>query len=480
MQDAGSKRTLASCILHLESSGPYQIGKIRDKFFAMRKLYSILLLLIFSLPLFADEADDFILAQMQKYKIPGLALLVVQKGQIVKEKGYGFANLELQVPVKPETIFQSGSVGKQFTATAVMMLVEEGKIGLDDPLTKYFPDAPSTWNNIKVRNLLTHTSGLGDYPDDFDFRKDLTEDQELQIVYKTPLNFQPGEKYSYSNLAYLTLGILIHKVSGEFYGDFLQQRVFQPLGMTTTRIINEADIIPNRAAGYELVNGEVKNQKWVAPSLNTTADGSLYFSIVDLQKWDDALYAEKLLKKSSFDQMWTSMKLNDGSSTGYGFGWDVEDINGHRLLEHGGSWQGFRTAIVRFVDDQLSVVVLTNLDTASPEYIAHMVAGFYLPAIAPEKHTAIALSEIALKPYEGEYQTEAGSTIKITAENGKLIVTGSDESRRTVLIPYGENSFFQEDSERTARFEKDNQGKVTYLVWLSDGEETKVKRKSNP
>src|SRR5262245_9929084 len=157
----------------------------------MKRICLLIFILLFSLPLFADETDDFILAQMQKYKIPGLALLVVQKGQIVKEKGYGFANLELQVPVKPETIFQSGSVGKQFTAMAVMMLVEEGKIGLDDPLTKYFPNAPAAWNNIKVRNMLTHTSGLGDYPDDFDFRKDLTEDQELQIVYKTPLNFQP-------------------------------------------------------------------------------------------------------------------------------------------------------------------------------------------------------------------------------------------------------------------------------------------------
>src|SRR5262245_42208957 len=146
----------------------------------MKRICLLIFILLFSLPLFADETDDFILAQMQKYKIPGLALLVVQKGQIVKEKGYGFANLELQVPVKPETIFQSGSVGKQFTAMAVMMLVEEGKIGLDDPLTKYFSDAPATWKQVTVRELLSHTGGFTDYPKKFNFRHDYTEAELLK------------------------------------------------------------------------------------------------------------------------------------------------------------------------------------------------------------------------------------------------------------------------------------------------------------
>jgi len=206
------------------------------------------------------EVDQYIHAEMAKRKIPGLALLVARDGKIVRAQGYGLSNVELQVPVKPETLFQSGSIGKQFTATAVMMLVEEGKIGLEDPLTKYFPDAPLAWKQVTVHQLLSHTAGFTDYPAKFNFRRDHTEDELLKVVEGIPLAYPPGTKFSYSNLGYLTLGVLIHRVSGKFYGDFLQERVFQPLGMTTTRIINEAEIIPNRAAGYRLVKDELKTR----------------------------------------------------------------------------------------------------------------------------------------------------------------------------------------------------------------------------
>jgi len=331
-------------------------------------------------PATTAAVTDYVKAEMQRQHIPGLSLLVVKGGNIIRAEGFGLANVELQVPVKPETVFQSGSVGKQFTATAVMMLVEEGKIGLDDPLTKYFSDAPASWTDITVRNLLSHTAGLGDYPKDFDFRKDWTEDQELKLVEGIPLAFPPGTNWEYSNLGYLTLGILIHRVTGEFYGDFLQQRIFQPLGMTSTRIISEADIVPNRSAGYQLVKGELKNQEWVAPMINTTADGSLYFSILDLAKWDAALYTEKLLKRSSLDQMWTPVKLKSGQPNkgNYGFGWEIDDRNGHRCIHHNGAWQGFETAIDRYVDDKLTVVALSNLAESSPGKIAQHVAEMYL------------------------------------------------------------------------------------------------------
>jgi CubicO group peptidase (beta-lactamase class C family) len=271
-------------------------------------------------------------------------------------------------------------VGKQFTATAIMMLVEEGKIGLDDPLTKYFPDAPPAWKQVTIRELLSHTAGFTDYPKTFNMRRDYSEAEELKIIEGVPLAFPPGTKWSYSNLGYVTLGILIHKVTGEFYGDFLQQRIFHPLDMNTTQIITEADIVPNRAAGYRLVKGELKNQEWVAPAVNTTADGSLYFSIMDLAKWDAALYTEKLLKRSSLDEMWTVVKLKNGkpNSGEYGFGWFVETKKGHHVIEHEGAWQGFETEISRYVDDQLTVVVLTNLDGAKPEAIADRVAEMYL------------------------------------------------------------------------------------------------------
>jgi CubicO group peptidase (beta-lactamase class C family) len=321
---------------------------------------------------------------MQKRHIPGLALLVIRDGTVIKQQGYGMANVELEVPVKPETIFQSGSMGKQFTATAIMMLVEEGKLSLDGPLSKFFPDAPAAWKNVKVRHLLSHTGGFTDYPEKFDFRRDYTEDQLLKMVEAQPLSFPPGSAWKYSNLGYLTLGVLIHRVTGQFYGDFLHDRIFQPLGMET-RIISEADIIPNRAAGYRLVKGQLKNQDWVSPTLNTTADGALYFNILDLAKWDAALYMEKLLKRASFDQMWTPVKLNDGkpNSDHYGFGWFINDVGGHRVIEHTGAWQGFNTNISRYVDDHLTIAVLTNLEDAGPGSITHHIAGIYIPALMP-------------------------------------------------------------------------------------------------
>ena len=337
-----------------------------------------------------DAAGTYVREEMQRQHIPGLALLVSRGGKTVRAEGFGLANVELQVAVKPETVFQSGSVGKQFTATAVMMLVEDGRVGLDDPLTKYFPDAPASWKEVTVRQLLSHTGGFGDYPDKFDFRKDWTEAELLTLVEGIPLAYPPGTKWDYSNLGFLTLGILIHRVTGEFYGDFLQQRIFQPLGMRTTRIISEADIVPNRAAGYRLVKGELKNQEWVAPMVNTTADGSLYFSILDLAKWDAALYTEKLLTRSSFDQMWTPVKLKNGqpNKDGYGFGWFIGERHGHRVISHDGAWQGFKTAIARYVDDQLTVVVLANLAEADPGTIAEHVADIYLsdPNDATKKH----------------------------------------------------------------------------------------------
>jgi CubicO group peptidase (beta-lactamase class C family) len=327
----------------------------------------------------SDAVAQYVKAEMARQHIPGVSLLVSRNGEIVRAEGFGFSNVELQVPVKPETLFQSGSVGKQFTATAVMMLVEDGKVRLDDSITKYFPDAPATWKPVTVRHLLSHTGGFTDYPKDFDFRKDYTEADLLKIVYKIPLAFPPGTKWSYSNLGYLTLGILIHHVTGTFYGDVLQARIFRPLGMTTTRIMSEADIIPNRSAGYRLVKDELKNQKWVSPVLNTTADGSLYFSVLDLAKWDAALYTERLLRRSSLDQMWTEVKLNDGkpNSGHYGFGWEITTSRGHRVIEHDGAWQGFKTQISRYVDDKLTVVVLANLAEADPGKIAEHVAEMY-------------------------------------------------------------------------------------------------------
>lgn len=335
------------------------------------------------------KVDDFVKNEMQKQRIPGVSVAVVKDGKVVLEKGYGFSNLEHQVAVKPETIFQSGSVGKQFTAAAVMLLVEEGKISLDEKIGKYLGEVPESWKNVTVRHLLTHTGGMTDYPADFDFRRDYTEEDLLTRAKAIPLAFQPGEKWQYSNLGYVTLGILIHKVSGKFYGDFLQERIFAPLGMTTARIINEADIVPNRSAGYMLVKGELKNQEWVSPSLNTTADGALYLTVKDMVKWDAALNGEILLKPTSLAQMWTPVKLNDGKTHPYGFGWALAEVNKQRIIQHGGAWQGFKSFIARYPDNRLTVIVFANLSQANESKLARGIAAIYEPTLAPIPPKAI-------------------------------------------------------------------------------------------
>ena len=349
--------------------------------------------LLFVVPCVAQQdvsakIDPYVKAEMRRQQIPGLSVAVVRDGKIALVKSYGFSNVEHQILVKPETVFQSGSIAKQFTAAAVMILVEEGKLSIDDKIDKFFADAPESWKNITVRHLLTHTSGMGDYPPNLDLRRDLTEDEYLALIKSVPLAYQTGAKWEYSNLDYVTLGILIHKVTGKFYGDFLAERVFRPLGMTTARVISEADIVPNRAAGYRLVKGELKNQEWVSPSTNTTADGSLYFTILDLAKWDAALYTDKPLKQSSLAQMWTPIKLDDGKRKAYGFGWHTDVIHNRRIVFHGGAWQGFKSFIVRFPDDKLTIIFFANSwETREFKLARGLIATFYpefaLPAVQP-------------------------------------------------------------------------------------------------
>ena len=333
--------------------------------------------------------DEFVQAEMKRQGIPGVAIGIVDKGK-VSTRGYGFANVELMAPVTDETIFQSGSLGKMFTAAAVMLQVEDGKLALDDPITRFFPDAPASWKGITVRNLLNHTSGIPDYTTStFDYRKDYSEEELAHIAEQLRPEFPPGSRWNYSNTGYVLLGIIVHKVSGRFYGDVLADRVFKPLGMQTARVISEADIIPNRAAGYEHVNGQLKNQDWVAPKLNTTADGSLYWSVRDLVAWDTAVMRRKVLKPESWAQILTPVRLTSGKTYPYGMGWALDDRNGKPLQQHGGSWQGFRTQLSRFIDDSLDVIVLANSAEADPARIADGIAAILHPDLAIKPLAAI-------------------------------------------------------------------------------------------
>ena len=329
-----------------------------------------------------SAVDAFVRSEMVKQRVPGLALAVVRNGVLLRAQGFGSANLEHNVPVTAATVFQSGSVGKQFTSTLVIQLIGEGKLSLDDRLAKFFPSGPAAWRDITIRQMLSHTSGISEkFYSKVDLHLEYADSTVARIIGEQPLDFVPGSRWSYSNPGYVMLGFVIEKVTGRFYGDLLEERIFSPLGMTTAMIINEPVIVPNRAAGYETVAGTIVNQSWVSRKFNTTADGALYLTVLDLAKWDAALYGDRVLPQTALAQMWTPIRLNDGTTAPYGFGWSLGNVNGHRIIEHGGAWQGFKAYIARYVGDGLTVIVMMNLGEANPGTFAHGIAGVLEPAL---------------------------------------------------------------------------------------------------
>jgi CubicO group peptidase (beta-lactamase class C family) len=335
------------------------------------------------------RVDDAVRAQMKEQNIPGVSLAVMRDGKIIKATGYGLANVELNVPMVPQMLLHTESLAKAFTATAVMMLVEEGKIGLDDKIGKYLPEAPALWNEVTIRRLLTHTSGIRDYFGEdgdplIDPHRSLTENELVRSFAAQTMRFPTGEKWSYCNAGYAILGVVIHRVTGKFWLDFVKESIFDPLGMTSTRLISPDDIIMNRASGYQMLNGEWKNEPWVSPEWKT-ADGMLYTNVFDMAKWDAALYTEKLIKHSSLEQMWTPVKLNNGTTYPYGFAWRIREVNGHRLIQHDGVGPAFTTRFARYVNDRLSIIVFMNLgeddEAAMPTRMADNIAAIYVPGL---------------------------------------------------------------------------------------------------
>ena len=337
-------------------------------------------------PRHVDESaiDAAVLAQMTAQRIPGVGVAVIRHGKVLVSKGYGFANLEHQVRVTDETMFESGSLGKQFAAAGIMALVEDGTLRLDESIRTYFPDAPPTWQPITLRHLLSHTSGIPDYTGDkLDFRKDYTEADLLALAYSLPLEFQAGARWNYSNTGYVVLGALMSKQSGMPYWDFLRARIFTPADMPTIRIITESDIVPHRASGYLPTESGWRHQDWVAPKLNTTADGSLLLSVRDLVAWGETVRTRGVLKPESWAQMLTPVRLRSGKPYPYGFGWFIDSLRGHVIYQHGGSWQGFRTQIYRYDHADLTIAVLTNSGAANPAIIATDIATVIDSSLAP-------------------------------------------------------------------------------------------------
>jgi CubicO group peptidase (beta-lactamase class C family) len=331
-----------------------------------------------------DSVDRFVRAELARQRIPGLSVAVLRGDNVLLARGYGEANVELHVPASDSTIYQSGSVGKQFTAALVVMLAEEGRLALDDSITRWFPEAAGVWRGITVRHLLTHTSGIPDYADStLDVRRDYTEDGLVRLAEQLPPAFSPGARWSYSNTGYALLGFIVRRVTGRFYGELLRERIFGPLGMRTARIISEADIVPNRAAGYRLAGDTLRNQEWVAPFLNTTADGSLYLTVRDLAAWAIALNHRRLPSRQGLEASWQPVRLADGGTYPYGFAWFLTPQRGYRRIGHSGAWQGFKASIQRYPGTDLTVIMLANLEQARPEAISMGIAGILEPSLTP-------------------------------------------------------------------------------------------------
>jgi CubicO group peptidase (beta-lactamase class C family) len=426
------------------------------------------LLLVFAAapapPARGDAIDDYIKAEMERRQIPGLALAVVRGGAVVKTRGYGFANLEHDVRVTPDTVFELASVTKQFTATAVMLLVEEGKVQVDAPVAAYLPRAPDTWKAITVRHLLTHTSGLPGLTGGFKAlwpggqRMRYTTAQLFAAAAKDQLSFPAGERFQYSDVGYFLLGMIIESASGRRYRDVLEERLFKPLGMTSTSVMDVSRILKHRAANYTLRDGRLVND-WRVWDVELPSHYGVVSTVKDLVTWEAALSAGKIVKPATLTEMWTPVRLNAGGSYPYGFGWSVDERRGHRWITHTGITG---TELSRFPDDGLTVVVLTNLgrtfsptNRADPWGLTYGLAGRYIkglhvgpekPAPDPDPARTTLLSDVlaayargedppAVLPATRAYFTPVGRTVmseRLTTLREFRFVTCDEAGGRTI------------------------------------------------
>jgi CubicO group peptidase (beta-lactamase class C family) len=336
----------------------------------------------------AEPVDDYIAAKMADDAIPGLGLAIVRDGRLLRAQGYGLANLEHQVPVHPDTLFKTGAVGMQLTAVAIMLLVEDGKLRLDDSIRLHLPEVPRSWRPITIRQLLNHSSGLPATPNG-DFRAEYTEAELLGIIAKQDLNFAAGTRWRFSYADYIVLGFLVKRVTGLYYADFLRERVFSPLGMRTARAIDELAVVPNRAAGYETRDGQLRNAEWISATANSTADGSLYLSPLDYAAWAMGMDGRRVLTAESWARIATPARLANGCDYPYGFGWYQRGEGEKQVWWHSGTWQGFQTHVVRYPDRNLTVAVFANSDKADAATLARHIAGLVEPGLAGTPATPV-------------------------------------------------------------------------------------------
>jgi len=330
------------------------------------------------------EMDQRIEAQMAENNIPGVLIGVASRGRLLHVQSYGMANVELSVPVSDSTVFEIGSISKQFVSAAVMLLVEDGRLGLDDGIHEHLPDLPSEWLGVTVRQLLTHTSGIPDYEEIQTYeayRLRFTPEQIIRVAHSRPMDFEPGTGWYYSNTGFFLLSLIVERTEGRPFGQVLSQRIFEPLGMTQTRMADPEDIIRHRASGYwvDRMGVELMNRDATQPS-STLGAGGLLSSVHDMAKWDEALYGDDFLSEESKTAMWTPAVLPNGESTGYAFGWSVGDFRGHRSISHGGQVAGFVANFLRLPDDEVAIIVFANRYRVSSGRLRNIVVETFLPS----------------------------------------------------------------------------------------------------
>ncbi|HEX8370657.1 MAG TPA: serine hydrolase domain-containing protein [Pyrinomonadaceae bacterium] len=412
---------------------------------------------------------DRIISSEFKPEEPGGVVLIAQKNQIIYKKAFGTANLELNVPMKAEMVFNIASMTKQFTAVAVLQLMEQGKLSLHDEITKYLPDYPTNGQKITIENLLTHTAGIPAAADPAAItrlqgeRRLVTLPEIIAAFKNRPLDFAPGTKMVYSNNGYMLLGAIIEKVSGTSYPEYLKKNLFKPAGMTETLFGSDYIIIKNRAASYiyhraeaqflNALNGKVE-MAYSAGAIQSTAE--------DMFKWHQALLSYKLIKKESLEKARTEYKLPNGKGTNYGYGWFIGNIQGSPIIEHGGNMGGFMSHAIYLPQEDIFVAVFYNFRVPSrlPEFLAGDLAALAIGK--PYNIKEITLEENLLKSYVGVYEEE-GIERLITLENGKLYYQRVG-ANKMILKPYAKDKFFFENAAIIAEFKRDASNNITGLA----------------
>lgn len=444
--------------------------------------YAASLALILAAPAVAQDAakvdparmDAIVRADADKGEFMGV-VLVARDGEILFDKGYGSANLEWKIANDGDTKFRLGSVTKQFTGAAILLLQERGKVKLDAPVKTYLPDAPAAWDKVTVRNLLTHSGGIPNFTsfDDYGKLKTLaaTTDSLIARFRDKPLDFQPGEKYAYSNSGYVLLTAIVEKASGQSYAAFLADNIFKPLGMADTGYDSHATIIPRRAAGYSPSATGVVNTDYLDMTIPQGA-GALYSTSHDLLKWQRGLFGGKLLKPDSLKAYLTPFKAN------YALGVTVATADGSTLVSHGGGIEGFNTWLGYDPDRKLTVVVLANLNGDAPGRLgkAMLTLARGGAVTLTSERQAISLAPEALQAYAGTYEITPSFGITIRAEGGKLIAQATGQGPIELFAEKPDHFFFRVVDAQLV-FTRDAAGKVDGVVLHQNGRQMPAKRK---